>query len=134
MIDAMKSVTPNSLIQPFIGSRVRVRGLWHCAMKASIEYRHLLDFPDQTLNDPNPLEFGPVVERRKSSHAGNHALDFRRYDRGFNELLAPMHNAMAHHINRRGILPDGVRAVPKSAQHVLHCTASVGGRYGFFSR
>src|SRR6266516_7082453 len=76
MIDPMKSVAADVVLEPLIRPRIHRGGLRHLAMKSRVEDRNLGDSAQELFNDFDTFEFGAIVERSESRSLGDSSTYF----------------------------------------------------------
>src|ERR1700722_17477951 len=99
MIDPVKSVASNSLLEPIVGAGVSCRRQRHRSMKASIEDCYLTDFTQQFCDDLHPFKFGSIVQRGKYRDVLNRRLDRGCNDRRLEKILPAVHNPAPYNID-----------------------------------
>src|SRR6266436_6028212 len=94
MIDPMKSVAANVVLEPLIRSRIHRCGLRHLTMKSRVEDRNLGDSAQELFNDFHAFEFGAIVERSESRSLGDSSTYFGSKRNRFFVFRAAMHHAV----------------------------------------
>src|SRR6266576_3856139 len=103
-------------------------------MESGIKHRNLHDLTGQAFDDLNSLQFSAVMQRRKGSDAGDHALYLRRHHNGLIELVASMNDAMTHCIDCTGVLDDRIWTGPQSLEHMLDRVLTIRFRNALLAR
>src|SRR5487761_2137358 len=102
MAQAVESIAADAHFGPFIRTRIDVRLRRERRMKAGIEYRNLWHVRTEDADRRvDRLQFKRIVRRRDFRRAFNRRANLRRNARGV-PVLASMHNAMRHCIQRTG--------------------------------
>src|SRR5205823_4736590 len=110
MIDPMKSVAADVVLEPLIRPRIHRRGLRHLAMKSRVEDRNLEDSAQELFNDFHAFEFGTIFLHNST----------RIFDLGFRYPVAPLDLAFPNwsrrivgkslvHLIQRALLAAGTR-------------------------
>src|SRR5439155_19488998 len=112
MIDPVKSVAADVVLEPLIRPRVHRRGLRHLAMKSRVEDRNLGDLAQELFNDFYAFEFGAIVERSESRSLGDSSTYFGSKRNRFFVFRAAVHHAVRDDVKfgtRRHLGPCTVR-------------------------
>src|SRR6266702_2443763 len=99
MIDPMKSVAADVVLEPLIRPRIHRRGLRHLTMKSRVEDRDLRDWAQEPFNDFHAFEFGAIVERSENRSLGDSSTYFGSKRNWCFVFRAAMHHAVADDVN-----------------------------------
>ena len=116
MIDAVKSVAANVVLEPVIRTGINCRRQWHLAMKAGIENRDLRNGSQDTLDNLHTLHFGANMQRCKRGHAGNGRAYLGRNGDRLLEIRSAVNDAMSYNIDLRNRSQGTHFPVTQSAQ------------------
>src|SRR5215472_16519864 len=78
MADAMESIAPYAVLEPFVWTGVDDRFRRQRAVESSIEDCYLRDLPNQLRDNLHALQFSSIVQRSKGRSLGNLRFHFRR--------------------------------------------------------
>src|SRR5439155_1172279 len=99
MIDPMKSVAADVVLEPLIRPRIHRRGLRHLAMKSRVEYCNLGNSAQELFNDFDAFEFGAIVERSESRSLGDSSTYGGSKRNWFFVFRPAMHDAVPDDVN-----------------------------------
>src|SRR5205809_6746372 len=99
MIDPMKSVAADVVLEPLIRPRIHRRGLRRLAMKSRVEDRNLRDSVQELFNDFDAFEFGAIVERSESRSLGDSSTYFGSKRNWRFVFRVAMHHAVRDDVN-----------------------------------
>src|SRR5438132_1311779 len=101
MIDAMKSVAADVVLEPLIRTGINCRRQWHVPMKAGIENGDLRNRSQDALDNLHTLHFGANMQRCKRGHAGNGRAYLGRNGDRLLETRPAVNDAMSYNIDLR---------------------------------
>src|SRR5450755_2341413 len=99
MINSVKAVAANPLLEPIVGAGIRRCGQRHVVMKAGIENSDLRYRPEQLGDDLHAFEFSAIVKRRKNGSVFDGRFDVRRDYSRLEIVRAAMDHPVPHNID-----------------------------------
>src|SRR5213080_2511193 len=99
MIDSVKSVAPDVLLEPLVRAWIYHRSQWHPAMKSRIENCDLWNSAQEPFGQFHAFEFGTIMERSEIRNLRDFSTHFRSQRNGSFVFRAAMHHAVPDDVN-----------------------------------
>ena len=119
MADSVKAIAADAEREPIVGERVAFRLLGHPSMKRGVEDGQLRDRAEDRGDGPDPGELCGVVIGGERLEPCYLLLD-RRRDRGRLVEVAPVHDAVAHSVDRAQRIDHARLALGERRQQRTH--------------
>ena len=113
VVNSMKAVSPNSLLEPFVGPWIYRRRKGHPMMKRGIENCHLRNVAQKTFHNLYTFEFRSIVKRSRVGDARDSAFHLFVDDHRLIEFVPSEDNAMPHSSDFTGFFDDVVLSFPQ---------------------
>src|SRR3954466_15059953 len=118
MINAVKSIAANALLEPFIRAWIDCCRHRQFTVEGGIEYGHLRHGSQHFFDNLDGFQFRLIMEWSEFGNTRNRRLHLRRNERGFGERWPSVDNSVADDINvrrfreyARGTLPQILQTV-----------------------